>query len=297
MCSCVICRKEFSAKGIHSHWLASHGSFEQKQKMTGLGGKPRNQKHIVAMKKTQDRRIEYSKNPVICVCCGKPHGWKQRNNKTCSASCSAKLYNENRSSETIEKQKRSLLNHNQKIRENKHKISLNKSDGPYTKIYRNVCIFSGKVWYDITRKTIYPKLCDSKLDYRRSCSFEFSVFSFPLWFTEAKILIEQYGWYSTPGSNKRGIKNINGISRDHMISVTDGWQHKIPSNVINHPANCSLMPHKINQKKNSKSSISLEELYQRIEDFNRIYPEYESAKRVGIEPTSEGLESSVLPLN
>jgi len=73
-------------------------------------------------------------------------------------------------------------------------------------------------------------------------------------------LLEQFGWYHP-------TKNPNGVSRDHMYSVKDGWDNKVPFNIINHPANCCLMINKDNNIKGRKSSITLEELNCRVENW------------------------------
>jgi len=56
-----------------------------------------------------------------------------------------------------------------------------------------------------------------------------------------------------------------------MISVKEGYKLKIDTNLLSHPANCKLMVHTDNNSKNDKSSISLEELKNRIEYFNKKY--------------------------
>ena len=109
-----------------------------------------------------------------------------------------------------------------------------------------------------------------KKEYTYSCQFRFGISSYPEWFSDASSLIGEYGWYSTPGS-RNGETNLNGISRDHLFSITDGWLNGVPPKLIRHPANCKLLPHKENQSKNKKSKITLEELYQRIEEFDRMY--------------------------
>lgn len=76
-------------------------------------------------------------------------------------------------------------------------------------------------------------------------------------------LVSKYGWYSP--SNKGN--NLNGVSKDHLFSVKDGFINKVSIDVISHPANCKLMRHKDNQVKNSKSSITLEELLKRIKEW------------------------------
>lgn len=101
--------------------------------------------------------------------------------------------------------------------------------------------------------------------YRNDCKFNFSLNSFPNEFDFS--LITQYGWYK---AKNRG-NNLNGVSRDHMIPIMYGWKHKIPSEIIAHPANCQLLRHNDNISKYITPSISLEELISRIELWNEKY--------------------------
>jgi hypothetical protein len=77
----------------------------------------------------------------------------------------------------------------------------------------------------------------------------------------------EYGWYA---AKNRG-DNLNGCSRDHLYSVYDGFKNKIDPKIISHPANCEIKPHKENQHKHSKSSITIEQLLERISDFEKQY--------------------------
>lgn len=83
--------------------------------------------------------------------------------------------------------------------------------GPFTRIYLCTCKYTGTKWYSKTTKTVYPNLVRSKAEYSYSCLFKFGISNFPLWFKDASELINEHGWYSTPGSKKSGIRNIDGI--------------------------------------------------------------------------------------
>lgn len=101
--------------------------------------------------------------------------------------------------------------------------------------------------------------------YRKDCSFKFSLNDFPKEFDFE--LIKKHGWYSP--SNKKN--NLNGVSRDHIFSVRDGFERKVSPSIMSHPANCRLMIHSENIQKNKKSDITLEELLDRISKFNKKY--------------------------
>ena len=76
-------------------------------------------------------------------------------------------------------------------------------------------------------------------------------------------LIEQYGWYDP-------IHNKNGIVGDHMLSRDYGFTHNIPLSVIRHPANCKFITQKENLEKGSNSSITLNELMDRIKNWDSL---------------------------
>lgn len=101
--------------------------------------------------------------------------------------------------------------------------------------------------------------------YRHRCSFKFNVYDYPKEFNLK--LLEECDWYS---ASNRG-NNLNGISRDHMISVRHGFDNDILPEIISHPANCQLLKHSKNNKKNIKCSITYKELLERIEQWNKKY--------------------------
>ena len=84
-------------------------------------------------------------------------------------------------------------------------------------------------------------------------------------------LIEKYGFYSPANKNN----NLNGVSRDHMYSVYEGYKNNISPKIISHPANCKLLKHTDNISKNKKCSITLDELLERIKEWEIKYGKYE----------------------
>lgn len=105
----------------------------------------------------------------------------------------------------------------------------------------------------------------SKQLYTKGCKFMFNIYHYPLFFNLLEI--SKHGWYSP--SN-----NLNGISRDHCVSIVDGFEQNIPAALIAHPANCRLIPHRDNQRKKTKSIYSLPQLLEQIYIFRYIYPEF-----------------------
>lgn len=100
------------------------------------------------------------------------------------------------------------------------------------------------------------------IQYQIECRFKFNIYDYPSYFDLQ--LIEQYGWYSA--KNRGG--NLNGISRDHMISAKYGFRNNISPEILSHPANCQLMLQSENSKKKTKCSLTLEELHKKIQNFN-----------------------------
>lgn len=72
----------------------------------------------------------------------------------------------------------------------------------------------------------------------------------------------EYGIY-----NK--YKNPNGVCRDHIFSIHNGWILEIPHDIISHPANCQFLSNSENSKKNTSSWVTLEELKERISKWDQ----------------------------
>jgi hypothetical protein len=115
---------------------------------------------------------------------------------------------------------------------------------------------SAKCWVNYTEQNK-----DKYLLYRQRCNFKFDVYDYPDKFDLS--LAESLGWYSP--SNKKN--NLDGVSRDHMYSVNEGFKNGIDPSIIAHPANCRVIQHRSNQSKRAKSSITLEELMERIKSW------------------------------
>lgn len=106
---------------------------------------------------------------------------------------------------------------------------------------------------------------DEYIQYVNECKFNFSISDFPDEFNTT--LIEKYGWYSAAN---RG-NNLLGVSRDHMYSVKRGFENSVDPKYISHPANCELMRHDYNNKKNYNCSITVNELMDRVRKWDLKY--------------------------
>ena len=109
------------------------------------------------------------------------------------------------------------------------------------------------------RKLGYYDNRDAEEAYRAKCEFRFSSKLYP--YILGYELLKHNKWYHS-------IKNPDGISKDHMISIYYGFTHNIDPYLISHPANCMFMFQAENASKKENCSISLQELIERVEWFN-----------------------------
>lgn len=248
---CKYCNEEF--RDVSGRWFSNHVRWCNKNPS-------RNdiQNIIVANKKSFDDRFGSVKEfEVYCIKCNKPVIVKEReklhpkkNYYFCSVSCknSHLVSDETREkiSETLSlpKQTRKCLECNQEF---------------------EVRITSKKKFCSIRCGSISRKSSNEYLRYRHACSFSFNVWDYPSEFDLG--LIYKHGWYK---AKNRG-DNLNGISRDHRISVKFGWENGIDSKIISHPANCQLMQHNDNISKHKKCSVLLEQLKRNIDNWNVKY--------------------------
>lgn len=99
LCSCIVCKKECSAKGIHSHYILSHNEAAKRKHKTNLEltmpivGELLRERHL---DKRKQQEIEYDKSPILCALCSKPIEFTKQTNKFCSRNCSAKYNNHRR---------------------------------------------------------------------------------------------------------------------------------------------------------------------------------------------------------
>lgn len=99
MCSCVICKKEYSAKGIHTHHKISHtegGSENHKKRINASVNKSKEQRSKTLSVENAARKSQYEKSPKHCLCCGNVLHYDARGKKFCDRSCSATHNNKKR---------------------------------------------------------------------------------------------------------------------------------------------------------------------------------------------------------
>jgi hypothetical protein len=213
------------------------------------------------------KKLEYNKNPKKCKNCSISLLFDKRMNMYCSHSCSAKSTN-------------CIPRRRGPIAKNKPK---------YSTIKFMFCEFS-KQWYsnrnpDGSFCRISPYIKTAKEQYYSAARFRFNVYNYPDEF-DLK-LIDTVGWYTCPGKKRKNdTKNIYGVSRDHIISVSYGFKYGIDPKIISHPANCRIMLHSDNKKKSDSSDLTVDQLLVRIKQWNEKY--IEQATR--LELATSGLE-------
>jgi hypothetical protein len=220
--------------------------------------------------KKKEREEKYLESPNFCKHCKSIIDFEKKDNYFCSHSCSAKATNGSR-----------VYNWNDKISEGvKSFIDNNGYFGallknPNTEKIEKFCpncnkIFSKKNKYcnNDCRREFERKNMDEYQKYRIDSNFRFNLKDYLDEFDFT--LVEKYGWYSPTNKNN----NLGGVSRDHMLSVREGFELGISPSIISHPANCRLMKHTDNISKNKNSIINYSELLERIEKFENKYGKF-----------------------
>lgn len=90
--------------------------------------------------------------------------------------------------------------------------------------------------------------------------FTFNIYNYPDLFDIKQI--ETIGWFN---SRK---KNLEGLSKDHKVSVNDSIKYNYDPYYIKHPLNCDIISMRSNLTKNKKSSITYEELVRIVDLYD-----------------------------
>jgi len=219
---------------------------------------------------TEKAKNKYLLLPKKCKKCDNEIVYEKRENDYCSKKCSLTNININRKGIKLKMTSEGLKNISISNRE-RHGNKF----GEY-ELDPNMCCNCNTTFSFDKRNNLYcSKSCRKEYNrknmevftiYKSDSSFRFSLNDYPDEFDFS--LIEKYGWYSPSNSKK---PNIGGVSRDHMISVKEGFKLDIDAKLLAHPANCQLMVHSDNISKNKKSSLTIEELTVRINEWDLKY--------------------------
>jgi hypothetical protein len=291
-CSCIICKEEKSSKGIFTHYLISHTEYGIKHKanLDITTTKAATANSLAGTSKV----LVYTLMPNKCACCNTALSYKSRNNTYCSHSCSATIQNKafaNCPKIEPESSKLSRINkvtaYHAASRSKIYRCKICKTNHPTNELKIQCCTKPAKVLYDISgpfsklhrctcKHCKYVFLARSSLQYckdhrdystnkRAIFKFRFNVYHYPDLFDLA--LLSQVGWYSPGGKHSKW--DINGLSRDHKVSISDAIANNYDPYIISHPMNCELIPHYVNNKKKSNSSISYNQLCVLVSEFDQ----------------------------
>lgn len=89
-----------------------------------------------------------------------------------------------------------------------------------------------------------------------------------MWYLSDKNLLENLGIF-----NSR--TNRSGLVRDHRLSRKFGFDNEVFPEILRHPENCDIISHSANSRKKEKSSLTIEELFHKIENTNHEWKEQE----------------------
>lgn len=136
--------------------------------------------------------------------------------------------------------------------------------GDYSKIIKNTCFHCKDTFF--SRKKL--KYCSNHREMysesaKQGYKFTFNIYDYPEMFDLA--LLKQFGWYSPGGKHTKW--DINGLSRDHKVSVNESIRNGYDPFYISHPLNCDLIPHSLNNKKKTRSSMTYKELVSLVDAY------------------------------
>ena len=204
-------------------------------------------------------------NMKICENCSKEHDGTYGSGRFCSSKCRYGFSTKAKRIEINEKVKKTLTK--EKILFSKICESCGKTfikTNPHSRFCNRKC--SSKTSYGLKTKN------DIKYIYRQLCQFKFGLSTYHNEFNFD--LIKEFGLYQP----KNHGNNLNGISRDHKLSIHSGYKEKINPYIISHPANCELKLHSENNHKNVQNSITLKELIRQIKIINKKYNKIQDFK-------------------
>lgn len=232
---------------------------------------------------------------IKCANCNKKiTALKVENRKFCSKTCSASYNNKNRNLDYSKTKKAFCKNCNKPLIVNQraslknvyckecrqNAIKIKNYEKRNLKYVKNKGIVTIKRLCSVCKKNQIEglkrvcKKCKTKYYkyYRVECNFDFVLSDYKNEFNFG--LIKKHGWYK---AKNRG-DNMGGVSRDHIFSVKEGFLIGLNPILLKHPANCNLMTHNDNSKKNTNSELTLKELIKKIEKFEKKHKTKECKK-------------------
>ena len=158
-------------------------------------------------------------------------------------------------------------------REIKEKFDINYSDfGMFLKKCLGLQLKSQKDALNNYLKKSGKANTNEKEIYRKQCNFQFDPYQFRN--IPGYELLLKLKFYHPQ-------ENLGGVCRDHIVSKEFGWRNKIDPKLLAHPANCQFITNLENVTKGSGSSMNIEQLQERINNWgNIVQPISKSAKQM-----------------
>lgn len=259
ICYCILCKKQTSQLGIITHYERTHNNSSLWDNLKDTQSKKKN-----------NNISKYDLSPNYCKKCNCLLSYKQRNNKFCSKTCSGTFNNLKRYEQgyTMSEETRKLLS--EKIisnlkKENKY-VAKPSVVGEFCSVHFAKCKFCTKHFTSNKVQHVCSKCQHLKYNNNKDkWSFKFNVFDYPDLFDLN--LIKEIGWCSF-GGKRGGKQNLNGLSRDHKVSVNEAKKNNYDPYYITHPCNCQIISMSENNKKKTKSSISYAELIRLVDEYD-----------------------------
>jgi hypothetical protein len=264
-CKNIVCENETTGKRVYCS-LACRNIFVNKYL--------RNYDKVsdTFKQKKKEKEEKYLENPKKCLHCDTIIPYDSKDNNYCNHSCFASESNGRREVTWGDKISDGIKRYIEKNGYFGALVNIPNSPGRNKIHLENICpncnaVFHKKSKYcnNNCRREFERKNMDEYQKYRLDSNFKFNLADYSDEFDFS--LVSEHGWYSP--TNKKN--NLGGVSRDHMLSVREGFEMGIDPKIISHPANCRLMIHNDNISKNKKSVITIKELLDRIEKFEEMY--------------------------
>lgn len=139
----------------------------------------------------------------------------------------------------------------------------------FIKSKNHFCSRSCAVSFNNLRENSPKRLSDDVYSsYKEQCRFKFDVYKYPNMFDLEQLDLQ--GWFTTSNS-KRRLKNLDGMSRDHILSISEAFENGYDPYYISHICNCQLISQRENSIKNHKSSISYLELIHNVNQYDHYH--------------------------
>jgi hypothetical protein len=285
----VVCKNSNSYNG---HYTAHHSDFPPANYIKCCCIYTRRETTVVALSRIQAniRHCKHCDNVII----GKNVGKKQ----FCNSSCAAQFNNASRIANgyiitDAHKQKTSTSHKRSTVARLKHDSlisninyvefvnkpgyliklwmhelpqfeTIHNSSGAFTLILHNTCKHCGAL-FNHRRRQKYCNVCSPLyIDGRNKYLFTFNVFNYPQLFNLDEIT--RIGFYQRNQKDK--ATNVNRLTRDHRVTINTAIRHNYDSYYITHPLNCAILPWIENNRKNTTSSITYEQLVEMVDAYD-----------------------------